>query len=353
MPLMPDRSLPMTTVGTTEPVRIPTGGRHTLQVARRHVRATRIDASREPAPGQTVTFTAAAGDSFQVTNGDVVNGSRRSASAVELRRLRWRVHCGGQILADTPLREGSLTLQLPQRMVGESLLAAAYTWEPFVHIFSHWWLPGRPPKGTGTVRSAQQLADVIRACGRPVPADLDGLYRYLQTPFSAGALGTTLQQAHFLAQAIHESIGMSDLEENIAPDEAGRKYAHKNGNSGAEDGAAFIGRGILQITGFNAYRSVFVSQLGEARYRQTLGREDERAWLRRNARRVATEPALAVQAGLHFWATKPVADRAALDDVLGTSIRVNGWEGPGRLPINYTERVRFTEIVKAQLGLRR
>jgi predicted chitinase len=324
-------------------------------VVRRHTRATRIGVDRPLRPGETVTFTAEAGTSFEVRgNSNFVSGSARPATAAELRSLRWRVHCGGRFIANTALQEGPLRVTLPERLFGESILAAAYTWEPQVHIFSHWWIPGRSgtPAGAGTLRNAQQLAQIIRACGKPVPRNVETFYEHLHRGFSAPAMNSTLQQAHFLAQAIHESIGFTELTELIKDEVAAPKYKNSNGNTGTEDGAAFKGRGIMQITGYNGYRSVFRAYMG-ARYPAFRDAHAERRWLREEAERLADDPGFAVQAGFHFWTSKPVNDRAALDDVLGASIRVNGWVTPALLPNGWEERVRFTQIAKDHLGLRR
>lgn len=324
-------------------------------VVRRHTRATRIGADRPLRPGETVTFTAEAGTSFDVRgSSNFVSGSARPATAAELRSLRWRVHCGGRFIANTALQEGPLRVTLPERLFGESILAAAYTWEPQVHIFSHWWIPGRSgtPAGAGTLRNAQQLAQIIRACGKPVPRNVETFYDHLHRGFSSPGLNSTLQQAHFLAQAIHESIGFTELTELISDAAAAGKYSSSNGNTSPLDGWKFKGRGIMQITGFTGYRSVFRAYLG-SRYPDFTNPDSEREWLHDNSARLASDPGFAVQAGFHFWTSKPVSDRAGLDDVLGASIRVNGWETPAYIPKGWDERLRFTQIAKEHLGLRR
>ncbi|MBD0318721.1 MAG: hypothetical protein ICV87_00200 [Gemmatimonadetes bacterium] len=352
---MSSASRPTEISNSDAPVRLRTGSRHELQAVRRHTRATRIAVDKPLRPGETVTFTAEAGTSFEVRGSSgFVSGSARPATAAELRSLRWRVHSGGRFIADTALQEGPLRITLPERLFGESILAAAYTWEPQVHIFSHWWIPGRSgtPAGAGTLRSAQQLAQIIRACGKPVPPNVETFYEHLHRGFSSPPMNSTLQQAHFLAQAIHESIGFTQLTELISNAEAGEDYENSNGNASKEDGAKFKGRGIMQITGFNGYRAVFRAYLG-TRYPTFENLDSERRWLRDQAPRLASDPGFAVQAGFQFWTSKPVNDRAALDDVLGASIRVNGWETPARLPRGWEERVRFTQVAKEHLGLRR
>lgn len=337
--------------------RLPAGTRHDVQVIERHYKATRIDPTGRIAPGQTVIFTASEGTSFQVRrdpNGrrTLVPGSERPATTAELRRLRWRVHCGGALLADTALHEGPLRVTLGARLPGESVFATAYTWQPKVGNFKSWWVEGRSGAGGGTLENVRQLASIITACGKVPPSHLGLIFEHLARGFSRPPMNSTLQQAHFLAQAIHESVGLGDLDENITREVAGRRYRETNGNESRQDGWDFRGRGIMQITGFNGYKAVFRAYLGRE-YPQFASGPAEREWIRGQAPRLASDPGLAVQAGFHFWMTKPVHDRAARDDVLGASIRVNGWNTDRYLPNGWDERVRFTHIVKQHLGLRR
>jgi len=130
--------------------------------------------------------------------------------------------------------------------------------------------------------------DIATLCARPV-AEVGAWVRPLCRAMQAAAIDTPVRRAAFLAQVVHESQGLSRLEENLVysaervvqvwprhfflpPDEpagrldaqdaahapealANRVYAHRlgNGDPASGDGWRYRGRGLLQLTGRQHY----------------------------------------------------------------------------------------------------
>ena len=338
-------------------VRVPTNAPTTLHARTRYTRATTIDLTGRVAPGERVTFTASAGNAWRT----VVKGGVRTpvdkapATDAELRQLRWRVHCGGVLLADQRPGETSnaVTLTLPARLAGETVLVGGYNEEPLVGIFLPWWVEdarvrGGKRDGRGTkLEDVEQLARIMGFATAAVAdqnrAHVRDAFRPLVDGFEAAGMDT-LEQVHFLAQVAHETGGLTLLKEVRSDASAGQKYAQSNGNKGPLDGAAFKGRGVLQTTGYSGYRSYFA----DVEHAPDLSRPT----LRQRAPELEAMPD-AVEAGLHFWSTKNCGERARLDDALGVSIRVNGWNKPSYLPNNYQDRLAALQRAKRELGIAR
>lgn len=335
----------------------------TLQADTRYARATTIQVTGPIAPSARVTFTATAGNAWTTRRVKDARGhmvakppsNQAPATAAELRQLRWRVHCGGELLVDQgPGQMGdAVTLTLPARLAGETVLAGAYNELPLVAFFQAWWIedarePGGKRSGRGTrLENVDQLARIMGYQGEGDPAVRQSYVRDAFAPLVAGfarATMDTLQQAHFLAQVAHETGRLQALREQRSDASAGAAYATSNGNQGPADGAAFKGRGVLQTTGYDGYKGFFAA----IDHAHDLSHET----LRRRAQELERLPS-AVDAGLYFWRTKKCDERAALDDALGVSIRVNGWNRPSYLPNHYRERLTALQRAKRELGITR
>lgn len=349
-------------------VDVPTNTPTTVTADTRYARATEFEVTGRVAPGERVTFRAAAGNAWttrRVRNPrtgkmETVRDHKAPATANELRQLRWRVHCGGELLVDQrPGQMGdSVTVPLPARLSGESVVVGAYNEEPLVNFFKPYWvedpsLPGgkRAGQGGGLLEDVQQLAQMMgrqrRRDGRyETSGYIEDVFEHFTRLAPQYGCTTTLQQAHFFAQVRLETIDLTALREGISQPKAEHDYASTNGNAGAADAWGFIGRGILQTTGFSTYHDLFK----DARHQDVTSHAELRAL----APQVEQDVALATEAGLYFWRHKPCHDRAALDDMLGTSIRVNGWVRPPAanfIPNGYQRRVGYLGLIKNILGL--
>lgn len=151
---------------------------------------------------------------------------------------------------------------------------------------------------------------------------------------------TPRQQAMFIAQAVHESLGFSALVESLnygAPalwrvfqrhfaslEEAttfankptkiaNRVYAGRmgNGDEASGDGWRFRGRGIFQLTGRLNYKTASLALYSDERLLVTPA--------------LLEQPEAACRSAGWFWSThgcNPLADKG---DVEGVTRKINGW----------------------------
>ena len=119
------------------------------------------------------------------------------------------------------------------------------------------------------------------------------------------------RQAAFLAQIAHESGRLKYVREIWGPTDAQRRYEGRRdlGNTSAGDGFKYRGRGLIQVTGKDNYRSV-----GAA-----LGLED----ILEHPERLE-EPQNAANSAGWFWATHALNDYADADDFIRLTRRING-----------------------------
>ena len=203
------------------------------------------------------------------------------------------------------------------------------------------------------------LRAVFAAAGTPAPtepgpgkwADIMGAW------LPKYQVNTPLRLAAFLGQTIHESRGFTNLTENVnrysvanleklfhVPEEEARQIVHdpqavaeraygaqttrgKNlGNTQPGDGAKFIGRGVIQLTGRDNYTrcSHSLHQLG-------LPSVPEADTLVNHPELVASDPEIAFASALWYWHDKKLndlADKCAGDGAAQhfeqLSIKVNG-----------------------------
>lgn len=154
-------------------------------------------------------------------------------------------------------------------------------------------------------------AKILRAIApRANPAFVDELAKALDDELPLHGLDTPLRQAHFLAQAAHETDGFRTLLEYWGPTEAQRRYEGREdlGNVKRGDGKRYLGRGIFQLTGRANYK----------RYGKLLG-------LALEAKpELAAQPENAVAIAIAYWNGKSLSEAADADDILTITRRING-----------------------------
>lgn len=125
-----------------------------------------------------------------------------------------------------------------------------------------------------------------------------------------GIMDSALRLAHFLAQVTHESGGFRYMEEIWGPTDAQRRYEGRAdlGNTQANDGFRYKGRGPLQLTGRANYRD-YGARLG-------LDLEGNPA--------LAATPEVGLRIALEFWKVKGLNALADKDDIVAITRRVNG-----------------------------
>ena len=184
---------------------------------------------------------------------------------------------------------------------------------------------------------------------------------------NASPINTPLRQAHFLAQAAHESTLFSKTTENMnysadglkntfskyfqtpeiraeyarKPERIGnRAYANRNGNGpeSSGDGYKYRGRGYLQLTGLNNYYN-----FSKAYY------NDDR--IVKNPELVA-EPIDAMKSSIWYWTRNNVNKWADMDDVLAVSRLINlGNANSKGTPNGMADRKKYLTKAKALLKI--
>ena len=151
----------------------------------------------------------------------------------------------------------------------------------------------------------------------------------LDSLLPAAGITTPLRQAHFLAQAAHETGGFKTLEEYGGPSYFKRYDGRKDlGNVQPGDGARFHGRGIFQLTGRTNY----------AAYGKRLGIDLVASPA------LAASPAVSVRIATAYWQAKGLNGWADRDDLVEITRRING----GRNGL--ADRRRYLAAAKQQLG---
>ncbi|MBY4678751.1 LysM peptidoglycan-binding domain-containing protein [Marinobacterium arenosum] len=192
-----------------------------------------------------------------------------------------------------------------------------------------------PTEAIQTALTGQQLQQIMPQ------ADPEDIARYLvplNKQMARYGIDTPLRRAHFLAQIGHESGQLRFISENLnyssqalrtlfskyfpteeMAEQCARQpqviadilYANRMGNGPADsnDGWTFRGRGLIQLTGKDNYRSC-----GEAIGIDLLAKPQQ----------LADEPNCAAAGACWFWQSRnlnPLADR---DDVRQITRRING-----------------------------
>lgn len=143
------------------------------------------------------------------------------------------------------------------------------------------------------------------------------------------AAWTPLEQAHFLAQAAHETAGFRTLEEYGGPSYFKRYEGRKDlGNVKPGDGVLFHGRGIFQLTGRANYEA----------YGRKLGLD----LVARPER--AADPEISTRIALAYWDARGIGAWALRDDINRVTRKING----GLNGLN--DRARYLAAAKRALS---
>ncbi len=203
---------------------------------------------------------------------------------------------------------------VPDGVCGATTVAA-------IELFQHGVVGGNDPQGVipanGTTLRALQSGMLLGFTAEK----LQGIYIHapgsviakffppLVAAMAAAAITTPLRRAHFLAQVGHESGELRYTEELAS----GTAYNGRGdlGNTQPGDGPRFKGRGLIQLTG----RANYIA------FGKSCGQDFCAAPAET---RIATEPALAVQAAVWFWQTHNLNAIADKDDVITLTRRING-----------------------------
>ena len=170
---------------------------------------------------------------------------------------------------------------------------------------------------------------------RSAPSARDQMARALAAAFAARDISNRRRIIHFLGQAAHECQGFTRFEENLNYSAgrlcqvwprrfpsvaaaqpyannpralANKTYGGRLGNTGADDGWLFRGRGIFQLTGKENYRH-FGQAIGV-----DLPVDPDKA----------ADPAVAVAIACAFWAEKGLNGFADRDDIVEITRRIQG-----------------------------
>ena len=123
-------------------------------------------------------------------------------------------------------------------------------------------------------------------------------------------INTPLREAHFWAQAAHETGGFKWMRENWGPTPAQEKYEGRKdlGNIQPGDGKRYAGRGIFQLTGRANYK-----HFGGLLALDLVGYPD-----------LAAEPENALRIACEYWRSRNINACADADDVVAVTKKING-----------------------------
>ncbi|GAB4135893.1 MAG: hypothetical protein Fur0046_09150 [Cyanobacteria bacterium J069] len=158
----------------------------------------------------------------------------------------------------------------------------------------------------------------------------------INATFEKFEINTPLRIAHFFGQVLHESGGFRYLREIWGPTDAQRRYeppsslAKTLGNTQPGDGARYMGRGVIQLTGRSNY-----AQFSKAMGVDFVANPD-----------LVASPQYAVTAAGWFWQTRKINQHADRDDLTAVTRVVNG----GRNGL--ADRQKYLTRAKQVLGVR-
>jgi putative chitinase len=123
-------------------------------------------------------------------------------------------------------------------------------------------------------------------------------------------INTALREAHFWAQAAHETGGFKYMFEIWGPTPVQTKYEGRKdlGNTESGDGFKYRGRGIFQLTGRANYK-----KYGDLLQLDLVGNPD-----------LAADPEIALRIACEYWRSRKINDCADKDDVVAVTKKING-----------------------------
>ena len=169
----------------------------------------------------------------------------------------------------------------------------------------------------------EQLGKIMPALIEP---KLSEYYTHLRTAMEEHKINTTARMAAFLAQLAHESADLKYMEEIGT----GEKYEGRKdlGNIYPGDGKRFKGRGPIQLTGRNNYKT-FGNLLGVDLL---------------NLPELAASPEYGFKIAAAYWTSKKLNAIADIGNFKEITRRINGGYN------GLSDRVRRHELAKQILG---
>jgi putative chitinase len=154
----------------------------------------------------------------------------------------------------------------------------------------------------------------------------------LQQTLNNQGLNTDLRAVHFIAQACHETMGLSLLEEQAS----GAAYENRAslGNTQPGDGPRYKGRGMFQLTGRANYKS----------YGDKLGLDLI------SHPELAINPVNSLLIACEFWNRNNLHKFADADDVLAISKIINTGHNGTTMPNGFQDRKDYLAKAKDALG---
>ena len=123
-------------------------------------------------------------------------------------------------------------------------------------------------------------------------------------------INTALREAHFWAQAAHETGGFKFMREIWGPTDAQKRYEGRKdlGNTEPGDGKRYAGRGIFQLTGRANYK-----KYGDILGIDLVGDPEK-----------AADPETSLRIACEYWKSRKINACADKDDVVAVTKKING-----------------------------
>jgi predicted chitinase len=175
------------------------------------------------------------------------------------------------------------------------------------------------------------FSDLLALCPNADITIANGLIRAMPATLPHYGITTGLRFAHFIAQAAHETDGLTTLREAGGAAYFERSYGpgtrrgKRLGNTQKGDGARFAGRGIFMLTGRTNY-GIFGKKIGI-----DLVATPERA----------SDPGVSLTIACEYWRARGLNALADRDDVVEITARINGGDN------GLASRERYLEKAKA------
>ena len=179
------------------------------------------------------------------------------------------------------------------------------------------------------------LDDLRAICPRTKASRLEPFVEPLNAAMDEYEISANVErEAHFIAQAAHESMGfnaMNEFASGQAYDEG--RLAERLGNTpdDDDDGVRYKGRGIFQLTGTKNYRDAGTEIFGDP------------DWLLYHPDKAA-EPENACRIAGWYWKRNGLNELADRGDARAITKRINGWLN------GYQDRLSYLEIAQRRLA---